>query len=803
MASAQGLPTVQIDGVAWAQVIAGNRVYVGGRFDTARPAGAAPGQRTTPRVNLLAYDLATGALVTWFNAPTNGQVRGLAASPDGKTIYLAGDFTTVGGQPRSRIAAVDSSTGRVLPWAPPLNGSARSVVTDGVTVYVGGDFTAASGQGRQRVAAFAAANGALRAFNPGANSTVWSMTLAAGKLIAGGAFDTYGGVSAQGMGAVDAASGQARPWPANKVVHDYGSNAAITSLTSDGTRVYGTGFVFGGDQGNLEGSFAAHASSGEIDWIEDCHGDSYSIAAVKGNVFLAGHPYLCDSLPSGFPGTPTKRSHHGLAFTAAPSGERLSANLYGGYGNFAGQPTTRLLNWYPDFTPGTFTGSYQGPWHVTANDRYVVMGGEFTAVNGVPQQGLVRFPLTSTAPGNQGPRLRGAGVGLTAISTKPRSMRIAWPTNIDRDDSTLTYTLTSGGRTLFSGPGRGTFFGRRGMGITQSGLVAGSSHTYTLRVSDRHGHAVTQSVTARVTGPAPGAYRAAVLADAPDLYWPLNESAGGKAVDWARVEDGRVIPTALRGTAGALGNSTDTSTTLVGGGSGLTGTTRQMSPSTYSTETWFRTTSVSGGPLVGFDNREDGVASRYDRKVYLSNDGRVVAAVNAGFTRQHLASGPGLNDGAWHHVVATYASGRLELFVDGARVGSRAIAGTPEVFPGWWRVGHGTQSGWPLAPEAASLGGDLDEVAIYPKALTHARVLAHYAASGRQVGTMARTARTGHAAAVRDARATSYWPLDGAGSVRWKDVAGNRAVRRTGTPTPIAAGVFGASEQSPSTVSTL
>ena len=49
--SADVLPTTQIDGVAWAQVVVGNTVYVAGKFTTARPAGAAAGTNTTPRVN--------------------------------------------------------------------------------------------------------------------------------------------------------------------------------------------------------------------------------------------------------------------------------------------------------------------------------------------------------------------------------------------------------------------------------------------------------------------------------------------------------------------------------------------------------------------------------------------------------------------------------------------------------------------------------------------------------------------------------------------------------------------------------
>ncbi len=67
MLSADALPTVQIDGVVWSQAVVGNTVYAGGRFNNARPAGAAAGTKLTPRGNLLAYDITTGNLVTSFD----------------------------------------------------------------------------------------------------------------------------------------------------------------------------------------------------------------------------------------------------------------------------------------------------------------------------------------------------------------------------------------------------------------------------------------------------------------------------------------------------------------------------------------------------------------------------------------------------------------------------------------------------------------------------------------------------------------------------------------------------------------
>ena len=95
--SAAALPTVQINGVVWDQVIVGNRVFVTGQFTQARPAGAAAGVNETPRSNILAYDLTTGNLITSWAPTLNAQGMEIKASADGSTIYVGGDFDQVSG----------------------------------------------------------------------------------------------------------------------------------------------------------------------------------------------------------------------------------------------------------------------------------------------------------------------------------------------------------------------------------------------------------------------------------------------------------------------------------------------------------------------------------------------------------------------------------------------------------------------------------------------------------------------------------------------------------------------------------
>ena len=173
--SADPLPTVQIDGVAWGEVVVGNTVYVTGSFANARPAGTpASSPSRVARANLLAYDITTGNLITAFDHRLNGRGRAITASPDGSTLYVAGDFTTVDGVTHNRIAsfAITTAAGVLnTGFTASLNGSARTVTASNTAVYVGGSFTSANGNGRNRLAAYSSA-GALLGWNPGAKR--WS-----------------------------------------------------------------------------------------------------------------------------------------------------------------------------------------------------------------------------------------------------------------------------------------------------------------------------------------------------------------------------------------------------------------------------------------------------------------------------------------------------------------------------------------------------------------------------------------------------------------------------------------------------
>ena len=165
--AADALPTVQVDGVVWAQVVVGNTVYAAGKFGTARPAGAAAGTQETVRNNLLAYDIRTGALVTSFAPDLNAQALTLAASPDGTRLYVGGDFTRANGQVRNRVAAYDTRTGTLVSsFAPSVSSQVRSLAATNDTVYLGGNFSALGGVSRSQLAAVRASDGGLLPWAP-------------------------------------------------------------------------------------------------------------------------------------------------------------------------------------------------------------------------------------------------------------------------------------------------------------------------------------------------------------------------------------------------------------------------------------------------------------------------------------------------------------------------------------------------------------------------------------------------------------------------------------------------------------
>ena len=102
----------------------------------------------------------------------------------------------------------------------------------------------------------------------------------------------------------------------------------------------------------------------------------------------------------------------------------------------------------------------------------------------------------------------------------------------------------------------------------------------------------------------PASYTQTVLNDNPSFFWPLNDT-GSTANDGSPNNfDGTYTGGTTQGVAGPLTGSTATS--FDGQTGNVYAQTAVNGPQTFSVEGWFKTTTNTGGKLIGFGNSATG-----------------------------------------------------------------------------------------------------------------------------------------------------------------------------------------------------
>jgi len=720
--SAAVSPSWQTNDIVWAIAAANGVVYVGGQFTSVRPPGDPLGTGEVARTYLAAFNATTGDLITSFDPVLDGKVTALAVSPDGSTLYAGGSFTHVNGAYHGYVAAFSTSTGAVnSTWKPALGGSVLSIAPspDGSEIYLGGNFGKVDGAVRNRVGAVTASgSGTLEPWAPVVNGSVTSVAVAPddSRVLIGGYFSTFNGVTQQAIGSTNPVDGSSEPWalPSNFVPNYSGCLSQVKSIVISGDTAYAAAEGTGG--GCFDGDFAVKVSDGSLVWQNDCLGATQSLAVVNGWLYKGSHAHDCAFSPGGFPQV------------SNPSG---------------GWITHRLLNQsltdgsLGHWTPGT-NGNGLGPRVMATDGTQLFVGGDFTTVNNKGQQGFAMFKPTpdTTSPTRPGqPVVTSTSAGVASISFVGSS---------DADDGTLTYRIYRDGSTTVLAKLTATSWpwALPVLHFRDTGLTPGSTHTYSVAANDGvRGSALSPAsapVTISSTSPSL-TYTQAVLADNPSFLWKLDETSGSTAADaTGNGSDGIYEAGTTQGQPGPITGDPQTATAFDGQSGLVTSASSVPGPQTFSIEAWFKTSTNTGGKLVGFGDSQTGMSSNYDRHIYMMNDGQLVFGVWTGQT-DTIETPRVYNDGQWHYVVATLDSSGMKLYVDGQLTGTNPTT-SAQGFSGYWRVGGDNLNGWNLDPWGSNsqgttqpygfyFKGTIGDVAVYPYALSAAQLAAHYAAN--------------------------------------------------------------------------
>lgn len=370
----------------------GKTLYVGGKFTRVRENPPGVAGRSIAVNSVAAIDVATGeAISAWNPKVTGGSATVRALEIAGDRVFIGGNFTTVGGQPRQNLAAVDAVDGTVEPFAPNVTASGTTTPTvygllaGGSKLYAGGVFNNVDGKARAKLAAFSLATGALDpAWRPkatGVSVRELEFDGAGTSIFLAGRFSSIAGsdgVSGQreSVARVYADSGNLHPWAIPLGLVGNPQVGFDLTVSPDGRRLYG-GFGLGPnflaayrlDNGNTGSRVWQFNTVGNVQTVE--------LSPDGTRLFFGGH-FGTNELEQRVCGN---RDLSGLASVNPANG-----SIY--------------CDWVPQLSPSKSNGN--GAWDMNTVGDDLWIGGGFTQVTGglppttVSQPNVARFEYDPT-----------------------------------------------------------------------------------------------------------------------------------------------------------------------------------------------------------------------------------------------------------------------------------------------------------------------------------------------------------------------------------------------------------------------
>ncbi len=297
--------------VVWTSAVVGNS----GGFDTTSGAMTVVGSRIIVAIGrLYALDAATGVIdPAWGGPEAPSALRRVdVMAAHGTTLYLAGAFTDFRGQPRNHLAAVDLTTGNLLPWNPDSSRpvAALAVAPDG-TVFVQALGTI-GGVSRGPVVQIDTAGVATSWAPVPRLKTVVSLAIAVnGDLLVGTVGEVLSGTTARaGLAAFDLATGTLLA--TEPVVAGLGPTG-IVNIVARGTVLYLSGtFTAVNGQPRVNAAAVDVMSGTVLPWPAAGAPTSSTSFGLRGWTFILGdwvYAYLDDPNGPIGPDPPLRRVH--------------------------------------------------------------------------------------------------------------------------------------------------------------------------------------------------------------------------------------------------------------------------------------------------------------------------------------------------------------------------------------------------------------------------------------------------------------------------------------------------------------
>jgi len=257
------------------------------------------------------------------------------------------------------------------------------------------------------------------------------------------------------------------------------------------------------------------------------------------------------------------------------------------------------------------------------------------------------------------------------------------------------------------------------------GVSAAQAGLYRVRVTSEAGSTLSDTAELVVNPPPPNSYVGVIMADQPVAYWRLGELTGETAVDVAGGNDGAYLNFVVLGQPGALVDDPDKAAGFLSDWLTMVEVpyTPAVNSQQFTVEAWAKVMGGAGAYRSPLTSRDDQPQRGY---IFYATPGDVWqfwtgTGAQVGW---NSITGPAVEYDKWTHLAATYDGTTKRFYVNGAEVGNNTSAyGVNAVRP--LRIGAGATD----SPDGNFFFyGDVDEVAVFNKALPPERVLAHFGA---------------------------------------------------------------------------